>query len=441
MLMVGLSQEYLARFVHDLGFSDQMIVLVVPAPMFAAAILQQLTPWGVRKLGSYRRWVWMTAALQAAALLPLALLALGATWWKRVAFEWGDSANGLVAFAGHWLPAATLFVLVTGFWFGAMSGGAPWLTLVGRMFPRTILSKYLGRRQVLLQVALLVGMGLSWGATAEGSRAEAGAMWVGHDPLMVVWAGVFFAAMLVRGASAWFLAQYSEDGIALPEPVPARVFVGEIARSSKGQGLRYLLAMQAATAIAFPFFNLYMFNVLKVSSGEYGLLLAAFFAGKMVAAELAGRSVHRWGLRTSIIGASLLLVPVPILWLVSSHWIWLLAVQVWSGAALSAFELCSVVLQVDHVPERERTTTLTRFSMALQTAGLAGWSIGFALHGASERFGQTAMFAALFGLSLIARLLASWLTWRLASDVEPVEEVFAVEPAGGEGMTVHIERH
>ncbi|MEK6703887.1 MAG: MFS transporter [Planctomycetota bacterium] len=439
MLMVGLSQEYLPRFAHDLGFSDQVTALVVPAPMFAAAILQQFTPWGVRRLGSHRRWVWMTAALQAASLLPLALLALGSSWWIPLAARWAASSDRLVSFAGHWGPTAILFLLVAGFWFGAMAGGAPWLTLVGRMIPSSILPRYFGRRTVLLQASLLLGLGLTWGATTLGFRASGTTTWLGLNPLMVAWTGVFFVAMLVRAASVWFLSRYSKDDIPLPVPVPVRTLVADIGGSARAGGLRYLLVMQAAMLIAFPFFNPFMFDVLKVTSADYGLLLGAFFAGKMVAAELAGRAVHRWGLRTSILISSAILVPVPILWLISSNWVWLLVVQAWSGAALSAFELCSVVLQVDHVPERERTTTLSRFSLAMQTAGLCGSAIGSSLLGASERWGAGAAFAAMFGLSASARLLATWLAWRLPPDAEPTQEVFAPQPAGGEGMTVRIE--
>lgn len=439
MLMVGLSQEYLPKFAHDLGFSQQITALVVPAPMFAAAVLQQFTPWGVRQLGSHRRWVWMTAALQAASLLPLALLALGASWWVPLTQVLAMSSNSLVAFLGRWGPTGLLFVLVAGFWFGAMAGGAPWLTLVGRMIPSAILPRYLGRRTVLLQIALLLGLGLTWGAITLGSKAQGTTTWLGHDPLMFAWAGVFFVAMLFRAASVWFLSRYSKDDIPLPVPVSTGAFVSEIARSSKARGLRYLLLMQAAMLIAFPFFNPFMFDVLKVTPADYGLLLVAFFAGKMGAAELAGRAVHHWGLRTSIILASVLLVPVPVLWLVSSNWVWLLVVQFWSGAALSAFELCSVVLQVDHVPERERTTTLSRFSLAMQGAGMCGSSIGSTLLGASERWGSVAVFAAMFGLSSAARLMAAWLAWRLPPESEPTQEVIASQPAGGEGMTVQIE--
>jgi hypothetical protein len=45
--------------------------LIACVPLLAGAILQLVSPYGVRTLGSYRRWVSACAAVQAASFIPL----------------------------------------------------------------------------------------------------------------------------------------------------------------------------------------------------------------------------------------------------------------------------------------------------------------------------------------------------------------------------------
>jgi cyanate permease len=64
MLMVGFGEHYLPAFVLAIGLGDVFSGWVATLPMLAGALLQLATPHLVERVGSLRRWVVLTAALQ-----------------------------------------------------------------------------------------------------------------------------------------------------------------------------------------------------------------------------------------------------------------------------------------------------------------------------------------------------------------------------------------
>ena len=72
-VMVGLGETYIPAFVLAAGLGEVAAGLIATLPPLAGAVFQLVTPFAVRHLHSYRRWVVACAALQALALAPLAM--------------------------------------------------------------------------------------------------------------------------------------------------------------------------------------------------------------------------------------------------------------------------------------------------------------------------------------------------------------------------------
>ena len=367
-VMVALSQEFFQKFAELLGLSGTRIGLAVTVPVFLAAVAQQVSPWAVRRLGSYKRWVVWTAWFQAWSHVPL----VGLAWWAS------DGAAGRVL--GEWGLTWVFFVLGGAYWFGALAGGSAWMALVGMLIPKRVEARYFARRQVVLNLTLLVSLvaateGLHWAGTM-------GAGW----PLRVLgW--MLLVAGVSRGVSAWYLGRYSEPGLAeAPVVVWPRELAGRARGSAGGRALVFLLAAQAAMAVGFPFFTAYLLKAVGVGAREFGWLLAAFFAGKMAGPEVVRWSVGRFGLRKTLAGTMVWQTGVPLVWLGVVVWepgltggielAWFVAAQVASGVGLGAFEICSVLLQLDHVPVRERASVIGQFNLGFHTAGLCGSLVG-----------------------------------------------------------------
>src|SRR6185436_2615670 len=93
--------------------------LVASVPLLGGALLQLASPWGVRRIGSYRRWVVACVAAQALCYVPLALAALrGAA------------------------PTAAIYLVAMLYWAAGMAAGPAWNAWVGCIVPDRLRAPY-----------------------------------------------------------------------------------------------------------------------------------------------------------------------------------------------------------------------------------------------------------------------------------------------------------
>src|SRR5688572_22512512 len=133
--MVGLGETYIAAFVLAAGLGEVAAGLIATLPALAGAVFQLVTPFAVRVLHSYRRWVVACAALQALALAPLAF----GGWRGHVGLL--SVALAAVAYAS----------------FG-MATGPAWNAWVTTIVRPEIRKRFFARRARLCHVALFAGM-------------------------------------------------------------------------------------------------------------------------------------------------------------------------------------------------------------------------------------------------------------------------------------------
>jgi hypothetical protein len=416
MLMMGLGQEYFARLAREIGLGDAQIGWLEPIPMLLATLAQQFSVFLVLRAGSYQRVVWVAAAFQAFMLFPIA----GLAWWASTqpgaeTLATRDGTIGLV-----------LFGLVSLYLMGAQMGSSPWMAMVGLAVPGRVMPRYMGRRTLVIHAAYLSGL-LGAGAALHAAESASG--------VLRTLAVMFMLAGIARTGSAWYLSRYSQEGYEPPVVVPPMEIARRVATGNDGRALAFLVAMQAAMWIAFPFFRPYLLNQLgEGSDGDherfvYPALLGAFILGKMLAPELAGRMIAARGLLRVTWLASFAVVPVPLFWLVSDHLAVLLAAQFVAGAALGSYELCSLLLQMHHVPTRERASVLASFGLGLYAAGFAGAWIGGWLLGADP---TRAEYVMIFIVSFGARLGVLGLLARVTEpEPEPAVQTSVMLPAEG----------
>lgn len=437
-VLLGIGEQYFPRFVLELGMGEVAAGLVATVPVFIAAIMQLAAPRLVHLAGSYRRVFSFCGWWQAAMFIPLALIAaashLWMPWHQRLEAACRAESRGLGDVVGF-IPEVVLFSVVTFSVAGAVVGGPAWTAHVGEMIPRRVRPRYLGHRNLLLGAALLAGLlagaGLLRLSTSFAGHGEI----LGMPPAMAAFTAMFLIAAVARAISAYYLSTYStpKKGLAMPVTVPARALAGRLIRASEGRVLGVLLCMQAAHLIAFPYFNPFMKERLMLGDTPYGLLLGAFFLGKLIAPAPAGRLIHRFGVARVLWLACAAMVPVPLFWLVSDALVWLLIAQVLSGAALSVFELCSFMAQLDHVKTEERASVLSKFGLLFHASGMLG-SIGggWVLNATGRSFGG---YESVFAISALARLGSLALLTRLNRPGRgPDPGVPAFEPPGSEDV-------
>ena len=75
-VMVGVGETYLQAFVLAVGMGQVFAALIATVPQLTGSVLQLISPYAIRKIGSHRAWVVLCAGLQSLCFLPLILAAL-----------------------------------------------------------------------------------------------------------------------------------------------------------------------------------------------------------------------------------------------------------------------------------------------------------------------------------------------------------------------------
>ncbi len=358
-IMYGIGELYLPALVLALALGDVASGLIATLPSAIGAFMQLGASRGVAWLGSHKRWVVLTALIQALALVPLAICAA-------------------VGAAPVWL----VFVFATTYAACGQAGGSAWTTWIGTLVPRRIRHRYFRRRQRLLQFCILCGF-LTGGFVLEAvTRGVPIPQLVDRRPVLWAFAGLMLVAAAARVLSAYHLAQKTE-----PFPIPEghRVvgFPEVWGHLSKGggehRGLRLLLfifAAQFAAKIAEPFIPPYLIENLRQPSMVFAFLIGAPLLGKVLLLSVLGPFAGRLGARNLMLVAGLAIVPLGWLWLVSSSVWWILAVQLLSGAAWACYDLGTWLLILEDVPERERTSVMGYYFLGTWAFSFLGSLVG-----------------------------------------------------------------
>ena len=299
-VMVGIGETYLPAFVLALTGSQLACGLVSTLPLLVGAVLQLASPRLLRSCGSYRRWVVLCAALQAATFVPLLAAAL----------------------AGR-MSVVAVFALVSVYWATGLAANGPWNAWIETLVPAPLRIHYFAWRSRINQWGIVAGFLAGGIALQTADRLGI--------PL-AVFAVLFFLAAASRFVSVGLLTMHRE-----PQP-PRRAAAAPLAdifrglrAGENGRLLLYLMAVQAAVQIAGPYFNPFMLGELHFSYTIYAVVICAATVAKVYFLPTVGRIADRLGVRRVFWASAVGSIFVPLLWLASHNWVYLVVVQVYSG--------------------------------------------------------------------------------------------------------------
>jgi MFS family permease len=379
-VMVGIGETYLPAFVLAISSSQVACGLVATVPMLIGAVLQLCTPWAVRRIGSYRRWVVLAAVVQALGFLPLVAAAIVGT-----------------------LPLTATFLIVAVYWASGMAGASVWNAWAGTLVPERIRAPYFARRSRFTQSGIMVGL------AAGGIVLEFGKGW---GLLTQAFGLLFVAAAVGRLASAFFLSRQGEPiPPANPKlPKPGELLDG-IRHNTESRVLLYMLANQAACYIASPYFNPYMLGQLQLSYVHYLILICTPYVTRVVCLPAWGRIMDGIGPRRVLWLGGLMVGVLPVMWNFSDSFAVLVAVQIFAGLGWAGYELAQLLLFFDTIPTERRVGVLTVYNFFNALAIFGGSILGGLL--LSELGAGRDAYWMLFLLSTVARVGALGVLTRL----------------------------
>ncbi|MFO0839435.1 MAG: MFS transporter [Phycisphaerae bacterium] len=372
-VMVGLGEVYFARFGLAVGVSETAAGLLVSVPLLVGALIQLTTPAGVNLLRSMRAWVVLCAGTQALSFIPLAIVA----------------ARGAVS-------TVLLFALVALYWASGMATGPAWMTWITTIVPRRVRLRYFSRRTPMLQAGQVLAM-LGGGAAMALFEQQ------GH--LNRAFVVMFVFAGLSRAIGTFCLSRHTQP-IAVPRDqrdVSPAALRELLLHSAGGRLLLFQLLMQVACYASGPYFTPYMIKHLHLDNTSFTILISTTFVAKVALLPLIGRAARRFGTRAVLTFGSVGIGLLPGLWMISPDFRYLLFVQVCSGATWAAFELTTMLLSLELIPENVRTSILTSYNLANACCMVGGSMIGAALLRTLGELPSTYM--AVFAVSTALRLL------------------------------------
>ena len=378
--MVGAGELYLAAFALQIGLPAVISGLVPTLPMLAGAVLALLAPRCMRAVGSLRRWVWVTAAIQGLAFVPLSIGAAMGT-----------------------LPGWMLFACAFLYWSAGLSCASGWNTWITTLVPASLRAHYFGRRTRALQAAQLAAL-LCAGLLLRHCERS------GRELQAFAW--IFGAAALARWASAAMLAAHDEP-VAMPAGyrlIPRRKLLKELGSQSYGRVIAFLFVLQVGVQFASPYFTPFMRQELGLDYATFMALIATAFVGKICCLPAFGRLARARGVDALMKIGAFGVVPVAIPWMFSSSLLVLFPTQFLAGAVWSAVELAIYLSFFERAKEIDRASILSVYNL---TNALA-YAIGSLAGGALLAGLGSSHFAYLwvFGTSTALRLFAPWLWMR-----------------------------
>ncbi len=345
-VMLGIFDYYLIPLALFLGATTPQIGLLSALPHLLGSLSLLFAVKAVGWVGSRQRFVWRTAALQAALLIPVAALPL---------LPLPGKIGLLIALMAAFRVLLNLI-------------GPAWGSLMSDYLPAEKRGLYFGGRARIVVAAQLACIGLA-GLTLSAAKRTAPA---------AGFAAIVAAACAARFISAWQLSRMAD--------MPARaspgndftflMFLRRFRESNFVKFVFYTAGIVFTTFLAAPFFSVYMLRDLRFDYATYMVVHLAAVVPGLLTLPIWGRHADAVG-NARVLKTTGIIVPfIPLLWLVSPSPAYLVFVELVAGFTWGGFNLCATNFIFDAVTPEKRVRCLGYFNLINGIAIFAGTSLG-----------------------------------------------------------------
>lgn len=381
-IMAGGAESYFSAFALHLKASTAQIGWLASLPPLIGSFLQLLSAWLGKRYPRRRPLFLAGASLQALTFVPLIVLPLL-----------------LPAYA---IPL--LIACVTFYYAGGHFASPPWTSLMGDLVPPRRRGRFFGARTRYITITMFVSMVAAGGVLHAFDTGNA---------VLFGFIGVFAVALVARLASVYHLTRMHEPPKPASAPLPplawrsltARVRASPFARFSV-----FFALMQGATAIASPFFTVYMLRDIGFTYLEYMAITATAVLSQFLSLKTWGRLCDAFGSRAILRVTGAMIPVLPLLWLPTHNFWYLMLVQMLGGMAWSGFSLAANNSLYDLVSPDKRTTYFAlhtvAYSAAIFAGALLGGYLGSVLPDRLTVFGgEIVLSSALLGVFLLSSMM------------------------------------
>lgn len=379
--MSGLGETYMSAYALFLKATPSQIAFLAAIPALLGSCTQLVSAWVGHRTGRHKVLILTGVLLQAFMWLPM-------IWLPYF-------------FPQHAVPILISSIVL--FHAGSNMASPMWNSLMGDVVPEGQRGRYFSRRSRLMNLANFI-------ALAAGGLILHFAEVQGHTQIGFL--TLFTLAMLARLYSAYQIHRIPE-----PEPatgsahgVPLSELFRGVAQSNFGRFTVFLALVNFAAGISGPFFTVYMLEDLGFSYLQFMASTAAVVVMQFFTLTTWGRWGDAFGNRMVLTVTGYLIPVLPILWLLSTNFWWIVVFQLLSGVAWSGFHLSAGNFLYDTVPRGRRSMFVavhsTMSSIGMFVGAMVGGYLSTHLSAHAQIFGyHIAFVSALWWVFLISGLL------------------------------------
>lgn len=412
-VMMGVGETYLSAFALFLKATTPQIGLLASLPPLLGSLAQLLSAGLGRLTGRRKPIILLGASIQALAWMPIMLL--------------------------PWLfPAAAVPLLIGSvivYHCGAHLAAPQWVSLMGDLVAIRRRGRFFARRTRI--VSAVTFLSLAAGGLLLHESSAAGKTLAGFVTLFTI-------AMLARGVSIYQLACMRDPEIHVD---PLRVSASgswwrQLQHSNFFRFSLFYALMQFAVAIASPFFAVYMLRDLQFSYAQFMANTGMSILAQFLTLNQWGRISDIFGNRRVLSVTGLMIPLMPMLWMVSSNFWYLLLVQLLSGLSWAGFTLGAGNFLYDLIARERRATYLAVHnilsSVGIFCGAVIGGYLGLVMPRQLEMGGTLVDWASpllgVFAVSALARAVIMLLL------LPRIREVRKVRPISFAGVIFRVTR-
>jgi len=382
--MFGAGETYFSAFALFFKATTPQIGLLVSLPALLASFVQLLSAWIGRRTGKRKPIILVGASLQALMWLPIAMLPV---YFPQFSVSLLIGAVILYQCGAH---------LVT----------PQWGSLMGDIVAERRRGRFFALRTKIVSLVTFVSLAIG-GVVLHVFDIN------GHT--LAGFLCIFGIAMVARLISVYFLAKMHDPSghvAALEVPIDES-WLYRLRKSNFVRFSLFFALMQFSVAIASPFFSVYMLRDLEFTYAQFTANTGMSILAQFLTLNQWGRISDIFGNRRILSATGLLLPLMPLLWVISPSFWYLLLVQALSGLAWAGFTLSASNFLYDLIAREKRATYLAIHNI-LASAGifcgaLVGGYLGLALPGQFDVFGFSWVWLSpllgVFTISAIARAI------------------------------------
>jgi MFS family permease len=398
-VMTGVGETYLSAFAIFLRATTPQIGLLASLPPLLGSFMQPVSASLGRMTGHRKAIVIAGASIQASAWLPIIVLPM--------------------VFPGHALPLLILSAVV--YQCGAHLSTPQWGSMMGDIVPTRRRGRFFARRTKI--VSLTTFLALTFGGLVLQNFSSRGQTLVGFALL-------FGIALMARLVSVYHLAQMHDPRGQATETASTikRHWLERLRHSNFARFSVFFALTQFSVAIASPFFSVYMLRDLHYSYFAFMTNTGMAIFAQFLTLNQWGRISDVFGNRRILATTGMVIPLMPLLWIFSSNYWYLLFAQVISGLTWAGFSLSASNFLYDLVTREKRTTYLAIHNMLSNTGlfagALLGGYLGTILPTSLSLLGHTFSWgSALLGVFAVSTLARALMVFVLLPKIREVRRV------------------